>query len=132
MWVRDIPTKSTYFARDLFNFFEILPGKERSAVSFKVASEPAWSSAGLSENDHPVGIRALAVVRHAPAVCRLREVLRVDQNQHGFESRRHTCRDHDLFELQGTPPDLTDFERDVSPGPQRASQFGQGAPDERL
>ena len=87
----------------------------------------------LAEQDNPVGVRALAVVRHAPAVGGLRELLRVDQTSIGSRPAAIASRDDDLFEPDACrraprPP----RRRRGRPGAGRARSSGRAAGHERL
>src|SRR6266699_6720149 len=68
----------------------------------------------LLQQHDAVRVGPFAVVRHAPAVGRLGELLGIDQDQSWIEAGAHGARNHDFLELDGSADDFTDFERDES------------------
>ena len=59
---------------------------------YRYGGAPSLLSAFLkfTKNDDAIGIRTFGHIVHAPAVGSLRELLVVNEDQHGFKTRTHT------------------------------------------
>src|SRR5687768_3999579 len=90
------------------------------------------SSRVLSEQDYSIGIRPLAIVRDAPAVCGFRETLSVDEDQNRFQSGSRSSRHDRFLEPRRSASLVTDLKGDVTAGPQEAPHLAQGGGDEVL
>ena len=86
----------------------------------------------LPEDDNPIRVSALRVVSDPPAVGGFRELLRVDDDEQGLETGRDAAGQYRFLELDLSVPDFADFKRDVTAGPQHASQLTKHIGHRRL
>ncbi len=84
--------------------------RQRSSILFSSLAS------GLPKDHNPVRVGAFRVVADAPAVRRLGELLRVDDDEQRLEARRDAARQHGLLELHLPAAHFADFERHVAPG----------------
>src|SRR5437762_415533 len=88
------------------------------------------SSARLAEENHTIGVGALGIVIHSPAVSGLGKLLIVDEDEDRLQASFHSTRQRGLFQLYLAASNFSHLKGNVAAGPEDAMElaknFGHG------